>query len=121
MAKVVGNSYSNRLSPTEQQRSVYLFQGNTRDLPLSALGAPLTYSAQGVKANYDPSLPTPTGDNFDLDDLFASRNWSHPVLDQYDLTAVNGVINRNTIPLTSANYYDPTYGETDAKRRSRLG
>ena len=28
-AKVVGNSYNRRISPSEQQRSVYLFQGNT--------------------------------------------------------------------------------------------
>ncbi len=118
MAKVVGNSYSKRISPTEQQRSVYLFQGNT---PNPSLSAPLTYSAQGVIANYDPSLPTPTGDSFDLDDLFSSKSkWSHPVLDQYDLTALNGVISRGTIASNLANYYDPTYTETDAKRRSRL-
>lgn len=118
MAKVVGNSYSKRLSPSEQQRSVYLFQGNT---PNPSLNAPLNYSAQGVIANYDPSLPTPTGDSFDLDYLFApTSNWSHPVLDQYDLTALNGVISRGTIASNLANYYDPTYTETDAKRRSRL-
>lgn len=118
MAKVVGNSYSKRISPSEQQRSVYLFQGNT---PNPSLNAPLNYSAQGVIANYDPSLPTPTGDSFDLDYLFApTSNWSHPVLDQYDLTALNGVISRGTIASNLANYYDPTYTETDAKRRSRL-
>lgn len=118
MAKVVGNSYSKRISPTEQQRSVYLFQGNT---PNPSLSAPLTYSAQGVIANYDPSPPNPTGDSFDLDDLFASKSkWSHQVLDQYDLTALNGVISRGTIASNLANYYDPTYSETDAKRRSRL-
>ena len=119
MAKVVGNSYNKRISPSEQQRSVYLFQGNT---PNPSLSAPLTYSAQGVIANYDPSLTIPTGDSFDLDDLFASKSkWSHQVLDQYDLTALNGVISRGTIASTSANYYDPAYSETDAKRRSRLG
>ncbi len=118
MSKVVGNSYNKRLSPSEQQRSVYLFQGNT---PNPSLNAPLNYSAQGVIANYDPSLPTPTGDSFDLDYLFASTsNWSHPALDQYDLTALNGVISRGTIASNLANYYDPTYTETDAKRRSRL-
>ena len=118
MAKVVGNSYSKRLPPSEQQRSVYLFQGNTPD---PSLNAPLNYSAQGVIANYDPSLPTPNGDSFDLDYLFASTSkWSHPVLDQYDLTAVNGVISRGTIASNFANYYDPTHSETDAKRRSRL-
>ncbi len=125
MAKVVGNSYSKRLSPSEQQRSVYLFQGNILNPPnpldpLSALTAPLTYSAQGVIANYDPALPTPNGDIFDLDDLFASSNWSHQVLDQYDLTAVNGVISRGAMTSNLANYYDPTNSETDAKRRSRL-
>jgi cyanophycinase len=124
MAKVVGNSYNRKLSPNEQLRNVYLFQGNTLNPPnpldpLSALTAPLTYSAQGVIANYDPSLPTPTGDRFKLDDLFASSNWSHQVLDQYDLSAVNGVISRGTLAANFVNYYDPNYSDTDSKRRSR--
>ena len=117
-SKVVGNSYNRRISPSEQQRSVYLFQGNTLSPSLSA---PLTYGAQGVIANYDPSSSPPKGDSFDLDDLFASTaNWSLDDLVQYDLTAVNGVIIRNPMASNLANYYDPAYSETDAKRRSRL-
>ena len=125
MAKVVGNSYNKRISPSEQQRSVYLFQGNT--LPsewVDLTTGRLNYSAQGVKANYNPLSSPPDGDSFSLDLLFDStNNWSHPGLDQYNLTAINGVISvtsPGTIASNFANYYDPTQSETDAKRRSRL-
>ena len=125
MAKVVGNSYNKRLSPSEQQRSVYLFQGNT--LPsewVDLTTGRLNYSAQGVIANYNPLSSPPDGDSFNLDLLFDStNNWSHLGLDQYNLTAINGVISvtsPGTIASNFANYYDPTQSETDAKRRSRL-
>lgn len=126
-AKVVGNSYNRRISPSEQQRSVYLFQGNTLQNDwVDPTTGKLNYSAQGVIANYNPLSSPPKGDSFDLDLLFASSDWSHKNqvglddLVQYDLTAVNGVIIRNPMASNFANYYDPTYSETDAKRRSRL-
>ena len=111
LARVVGNAYGSRkLTPTEQQRSVYFFEGSSSN-PLLLSNVPLEYSAHVVRASYDPVASY--GDSFDLDSLFRSNSWSLPGLVSYDVVASGGM-------LTSFDFGDMVYGDINAKRKARV-
>jgi cyanophycinase len=110
-ARVVGNSYQNKkLTAAQEQRSVYFMQGADRSVTLTENVA-LVYSAHVAKANYNPD--DLLGDVFDLDDLYASRNWSASGLDSYDVFAGNGYTYLKDLS-------DLVYGEVAEKRRAKL-
>lgn len=109
-SRVIGNAYNNKkLSAVQQQRSVYLVQGSTSNPVLSA-SVPLQYTANVVRANYDPV--SGIGDTFDLDTLYTSSQWNLAGLDNYQVVASAGTV--MPVDLTGLLYGDP------AKRRTRL-
>lgn len=110
VARVVGNPYDSRkLSPTQQQRSVYLVQGNTGN-PSVMQNVALQYRVDVVRASYDPVLRV--ADTFDLDNLYQSNNWELVGLDNYDVIASGGSV--MSVDLSFV------YGDVGLKRRAGL-
>ncbi|MGN6543597.1 MAG: cyanophycinase [Aureliella sp.] len=85
-ARVVGNPYSKKLAPADQQRTVYFAEGTTSDSLISS--APLNYTIHVQRAGYDPL--TGVSDTFDL------SQWTGLGVDAYEVTATDGVLSSSS-------------------------
>lgn len=81
-ARVVGNPYSKKLAPSDQQRTVYFAEGAVTDPLVTA--ASLNYRIHVQRANYDPL--SSVSDTFDL------SKWTGVGVDKYDVIASDGVL-----------------------------
>lgn len=80
LAAVVGNPYSKKLAPADQQRSVYLMEGLTA---VGDLSAPLSYSVSVRRLSDDPLDPLSLDDPRAWQPLWSSEPG-------YTVTAADG-------------------------------